>query len=433
MKRLLEAELIYGRLLPVDEPHLVERYNKALDGFGIRRTALTSFRIDMTGFSPEIADELGDRDYLDPNRVNRRFVIMTPEQVNLPVVHTSFSNTAALMHEFFSANARAINAITIRDALYGEIEDSVSVVNDIDDLLSINEVRFKVLSAEDMLGKAGELRTLVDRLKTVPNAWADDAMLNRMVDLAKQTGDIRQNALVPDQLVFRHEAYWANHFGGVYVFLDDKTTTVICDPTVPGFRRSRPWQVSYIALDDPKRIFDFLASTKRLELPRASWVEQSGLFQHRADMTVVNLVNQGDPTTDIEKADRIWLQTWMHRNADLVARDGTYPFLQEAIRTVAATGEIKINEVPADKRFLLVRAAPDHPDQWLVNRLISQMVPYDFVSRFVFDKQGFYAAYEQYSEKFRAYVVATLTRTYLQDKAAFRRKLFGIREDDANA
>ncbi|WP_411032968.1 DUF6638 family protein [Shinella sp. BYT-45] len=433
MKRLLEAELIYGRLLPIDEPHLVERYNKALDGFGIRRTGLSSFRIDMTGFSPEIADELGDRDYLDPNRVNRRFIIMTPEQVNLPVVHTSFSNTAALMHEFFSANARAINAITIRDALYGEIEDSVSVVNDIDDLLSINEVRFKVLSAEDMLGKAGELRSLVDRLKTVPNAWADDAMLNRMVELARQTGDIRQNALVPDQLVFRHEAYWANHFGGVYVFLDDRTTTVICDPTVPGFRRSRPWQVSYIALDDHRRIFDFLASTKRLELPRASWVEPSGLFQHRADMTVLGLVNRAEPTADLAKADRIWLQTWMHRNAALVARDGTYPFLQEAIRTVAATGEIKINDVPPERRFLLVRAAPDHPDQWLVNRLISQMVPYDFVSRFVFDKQGFYAAYEQYGEKFREYVVATLTRTYLQDKAAYRRKLFGIREDDANA
>ncbi|UPA23605.1 DUF6638 family protein [Shinella oryzae] len=433
MKLLLEAELIYGRLLPIDEPHLVERYNKALDGFGMRRTQLSRFRIDMTGFSPEIADELGDRDYLDPNRVNRRFIIMTPEQVNLPVVHTSFSNTAALMHEFFSANARAINAITIRDALYGEIEDSVSVVNDIDDLLSINEVRFKVLSAEDMLGKAAELRGLVDRLKTVPNAWSDDAMLNRMADLAKQTGDIRQNALVPDQLVFRHDAYWANHFGGVYVFLDDKTTTVICDPTVPGFRRSRPWQVSYIALDDHKRIFDFLASTGRLELPRASWVEPSGLFQHRADMTIVNLVNQADPTTDLEKMDRIWLQTWMHRNAGLVARDGTYPFLQEAIRTVAATGEIKIADVAPERRFMLVRAAPAHPDQWLVNRLISQMVPYDFVSRFVFDKQGFYTAYDQYSEKFRAYVVATLTRTYLQDKAAFRRKLYGIREDNPYA
>ncbi|KOF21242.1 hypothetical protein AC244_07755 [Ensifer adhaerens] len=429
MKRLLEAELIYGRLLDISEPHLIARYNKALQGFGLRPTALTRFSIDMTGFSPEIADELGDRDYLDPNRVNRRFIIMTPDQAELPVVHTSFSNTAALMHEFFNANSRAINAVTIKDALYGEIEDSVSIVDDIDDLLSINEVRFRVLSAEDMLGKAAELRGLVDRLKKVPTAWADDDMLNRMVELAKVTGDIRQNALVPDQLVFRHDAFWANHFGGVYVFLDEKTTTVICDPSVPGFRRSRPWQVSYIAIDDHARIYDFLASTKRLQLPQTSWVEDSGLYQHRADMVVRGLINDADPTTDLARADRIWLQTWMHRNAALVASDGAYPFLQEMLRTVQTTGSIRMQDVAPANRFMLVRASPTHPDQWLVNRLIAQLVPRDFVSRFVFDKQGFYDAYERYSEKFREYVVATLTGTYLKDKAAFRHKLYGLREE----
>ncbi|NRP70272.1 hypothetical protein ILFOPFJJ_01151 [Ensifer psoraleae] len=429
MKRLLEAELIYGRLLDISEPHLVARYNKALEGFGLKPTALDRFSIDMTGFSPEIADELGDRDYLDPNRVNRRFIVLTPAQVDLPVVHTSFSNTAALMHEFFNANSRAINAVTIKDALYGEIEDSVSVVEDIDDLLSINEVRFRVLSAEDMLGKATELRELVDRLKKVPTAWADDAMLNRMVELAKVTGDIRQNALVPNELVFRHEAFWANHFGGVYVFLDEKTTTVICDPSVPGFRRSRPWQVSYIAINDHARIYEFLARTSRLQLPQASWVQESGLFQHRADMIIRGLINDTDPTADLMNADRIWLQTWIHRNAALVSRDGTYPFLQEMTRTIAATGTITMAEVPPENRFLLVRAAPMHPDQWLVNRLISQLVPRDFVSRFVFDKQGFYDAYERYSEKFREYVVATLTSTYLKDKAAFRHKLYGLKEE----
>lgn len=429
MNRLLEAELIYGRLLDISEPHLIARYNKALQGFGLRPTALERFSIDMTGFSPEIADELGDRDYLDPNRVNRRFIIMTPDQAELPVVHTSFSNTAALMHEFFNANSRAINAVTIKDALYGEIEDSVSIVDDIDDLLSINEVRFRVLSAEDMLGKAAELRGLVDRLKKVPTAWTDDEMLNRMVELAKVTGDIRQNALVPDQLVFRHDAFWANHFGGVYVFLDDKTTTVICDPSVPGFRRSRPWQVSYIAIDDPARIYDFLASTKRLQLPQASWVEDSGLYQHRSDMVVRGLINDADPTADLARVDRIWLQTWMHRNAALVASDGAYPFLQEMLRTVQTTGSIRMQDVAPANRFMLVRASPTHSDQWLVNRLIAQLVPRDFVSRFVFDKQGFYDAYERYSEKFREYVVATLTGTYLKDKAAFRRKLYGLREE----
>ncbi|KQS99172.1 MULTISPECIES: DUF6638 family protein [unclassified Rhizobium] len=433
MKRLLEAELIYGRLLEISEPHLIARYNKALQGLGLRPTSLSSFQIDMTGFSPEIADELGDRDYLDPNRVNRRFIIMTPGQEELPVVHTSFSNTAALMHEFFSANARAINAVTIKDALYGEIEDSVSTVSDIDDLLSINEVRFRVMSAEDMLGKAAELRALVDRLKTVPTAWSDDAMLNRMVELAKLTGDIRENALVPDKLVFRHDAFWANHFGGVYVFLDEKTTTVICDPSVPGFRRSRPWQVGYISLSDPQRIYEFLASTNRLQLPQASWVESSGLYQHRCDMILRSLINTVDPTTDMGSVDAIWLQTWMHRNSARVAADGAYPFLQTMLRTVLSSGTIRMQDVAPEHRFLLVRAAPDHPDQWLTNRLISQLVPRDFVSRFVFDKQGFYAAYEHYSEKFREYVVATLTGTYLRDKVAFRKRLYGLKEDNSNA
>jgi hypothetical protein len=165
---------------------------------------LSSFRIDMTGFSPEIAEELNDPDYLDPNGVNRRFVILTPEQENLPVVHTQFSNTAALMHEFFDGNRRAMHAITIKDALFGEIEDPIAIVTGVEDLLAIEEVRFRVMSAEDMLGKATELRELVDRLKTSRDGWRDDDMLNRMVALARETGDIRQNALVPDKLVFTH-------------------------------------------------------------------------------------------------------------------------------------------------------------------------------------------------------------------------------------
>ena len=170
MDLLRENELIYGRLLTVSEPHLVERYNKALVAFGLQPTKLASFNIDRTGFSPEIAEELGDYQYLDPNEVNRRFIILTPDQVDLPVVHTAFSNTGQLLYEFFTSNSRAIDALTIKDVIYGEIEDSVAKVEDIEDLLTINQVEFRVLSAEDVLGKAAELATLTDRLKREPDA-----------------------------------------------------------------------------------------------------------------------------------------------------------------------------------------------------------------------------------------------------------------------
>lgn len=428
MDLLRENELIFGRLLPVDEPHLIDRYNKAMKAFGLKPTSLTQFDIDRTGFSPQVADELGDSDYLDPNGVNRRFIILTPSQADLPVVHTAFSNTSQLMFEFMSRNARAINALTIKDVIFGEIEDSVAKVEDIEDLLSINQVEFRVLSAEDVLGKAGELQKFVDRLKQEPEAWRDDAMLERMVELAKVTGDIRENALVPDQVIFRHEAFWTSHFGGIYVFIDPDTTTVISDPAAPGFRRSRPWQVSYLGIRDADRVFRFLAASGRLDLPRASWIETSNYLENRAEMAVRVLIHRQQPDLDFSKVDRVWLQTWIHSNADLINRDGTFPFLNAAKRELAQTGKLNLDDIPPQRRFLVVRAKPDHPDAWLTNRLISDFVPDDFVSRYVFNKQGFYADYEGWGEPWRAHVVDTLKSTYLKDKAALRLRLYGLQD-----
>lgn len=426
MKRLYDNDLIYGRLLAVNQPHLIERYNKALIAFGLPATKLETFEIDKTGFSPQIADELNDPAYLDPNGVNRRFIILTPSQSALPVVHTQFSNTEALMYEFFTSNARAINALTIKDVIYGEIEDNVATVNDIEDLLSIQQVEFKVLSADDVLGKAAELRMLVDRLKSEPEAWRDDAMLERMVDLAKVAGDIRENTLVPDKVVFRHNAFWTSHFGGCYVFVDEKMTTVIANPDAPGFRRSRPWQVAYLPIQDMARVYAFLAETGRLDPPRASWLEPSGFLEHRAEMAIRALLRQAEPDADLSRMDAVWLQTWMHRNARLINDDGVYPFLNSVKRDIAQSGHIDIRHIRDRFRFLLARARPDHKDAWLTNRLITEYVPSDFVSRYVFNKQGFYDDYEGYSEAFRHHVVETLKNTYLSEKAAFRKRLYGL-------
>ena len=433
MRRLVNSRLIFGNLLRVDAPHLIDRYNKALTAFGLPPTTMQSFRIDMTGYSPEIAEELGDQAYLDPNGVNRRFIILTPEQERLPVIHTQFSNTAGLMHDFFDGNRRVISAVTIKDALFGEIEETVAVVNDIEDLLKIDEVSFRVLSADGLLSKASELRLLVDTLTPSKDGWRDDAMLNRMVDLSHDTGDIRLNPLVPDKLVFPHKSYWAGHFGGIFLFHDGTGMTVICDREAPGFRRSRPWEVSYIDIRDQERIFDYLAKTGRLQLPQASWVETSGLYTHRALMAVHDLVRRTGPDLDLSGVDAVWLQTWIQRNARAIAEDGLYPFFQEALRALELGGAIRMSEISPGRRLLLVRADPAHEDKWLVNRLLARLSPFDFVSRFIFDKQGFYETYETYPENYRSHVVAHLSNTYLPDKAALRARLYGIdgARDDA--
>ncbi len=54
----------FTQLMIIDEPHLIERYNRALKAFELKPVKLDTFRIDMTGFSPEVAEVLGDVDIL---------------------------------------------------------------------------------------------------------------------------------------------------------------------------------------------------------------------------------------------------------------------------------------------------------------------------------------------------------------------------------
>lgn len=432
MQRLQSSRLIWGNLYPIDEPHLVERYAKALRAFGLAMPPLGRFEIDMTGWSREVGEALGDPDYLDPGGVNRRFIILSPEQARLPVVHSAFSNTGELMAEFFRANARVINALTIKDVIYGEIEDSIARVETMDDLLSIEEVTFRVLSADDTVRKAAELRTLSDRLRSEPDAWRDDAMLDRMVELARATGDIRRTELVPDVLVFRHEAFWSSHFGGVYVFHDEgsgpvPTIAVIGDPEAPGFRRSRPWQVAYIDIRDPGAVFDFLARSDRLEMPRDSWVEPSGYLKHRQAMALRDAVMRLAPNTDLDRLDEGAVRRFVRSRARELERDGLYPFLTEARRAIADRGRLDPSKVrEPERRFALVRANPEHEDRWLVNQLIAEFVPYDFVSTFVFHKPLFYERYQRMTDPARAHVVSTLESGYVADKRGFRRRLYGF-------
>ena len=164
----------------------------------------------------------------------------------------------------------------------------------------------------------------------------------------------------------------------------------------------------------------------RIELPRASWLETSGYLEHRAEMAIRALIRDNDPKADLSRADKVWFQTWIARNADLINKDGVFPFLNATKREIAQSGHVKIDEVFPQHRFLIVRARPDHPDAWLTNRLIADFVPSDFVARYVFSKQTFYKDYESWSEPWRAQVVDVLKSTYLKEKQAFRARLYGL-------
>ncbi len=414
----------FTQLMTIDEPHLVERYNRALKAFDLKPVKLDTFRIDMTGFSPEVAEALGDVDYLDHKKVNRRFIILSPEQVTLSVVHESFSNTRDLMLEFFERNRRVLYALTIKDVVFGEIEDNVFEIDDIDDLLSIEQVEFKIGTHENLTEKTNQLNMMIDRLLKQPDAWRDDGMLDEMVEIVKQTGDIRDNALVPEEVLFRHETFWASHFGGVYIFNDENLITVICDPSARGFRKSRPWQIGYIDINDRARVYDFLEKSDRLQKPAGSWIERSRLLEWRKHMAAIHMAaEQGDelPPTLINQT---WVRRWSRENRQLIRDDNRLPLIDWVYEQVEDWADIDMDDVEDGLKLLLCRANPDHQDMALVNRLISSYLPFDFITRFEFNRPNFHRDRETWSEEYSDFVAKTLENTYLKDRESVYEELY---------
>ena len=100
MKRLIEKGLMFGNLIEVSSPAWVERYKRAMKALTGQETRLADFHIDLSGYSPEIGDELGNNRYLDRSGRNRQFVLLTTQQ-----------KTALLLDMVFGGNPGDFRAV----------------------------------------------------------------------------------------------------------------------------------------------------------------------------------------------------------------------------------------------------------------------------------------------------------------------------------
>ncbi|MGR3406076.1 DUF6638 family protein, partial [Roseovarius indicus] len=130
MKRLITSGLMFGNLIHVDSPALVERYNRALKHLTGKETGLTDFYIDISGYSPEVGDELDDPLYLNHAGVNRQFILLTTAQKTAPLLDAKFSTSRGILRQFIEENEPALFALTARDAVAGELVNSVFDMSD---------------------------------------------------------------------------------------------------------------------------------------------------------------------------------------------------------------------------------------------------------------------------------------------------------------
>ncbi|WP_171133587.1 MULTISPECIES: DUF6638 family protein [unclassified Ruegeria] len=421
MIRLIEKGLMFGNLVHISSPALVERYNRALQHLSGKTTALTDFHIDISGYSPEIGQELGDPLYLNPNGVNRQFILLTTEQKRAPLLNVKFSTSRDILRDFIEQNEAQLFALTATDAVAGELVNSVFKLTTPADLLTLSKIEIEADTVGGTLRKAEQLAGMVEQFKTEEDAWFDDVLIARMIETAKDTGDVTRNPVRLRHTAFDQPNFWTAHYGGLYLFPDLEHPAAI-------YAGERPdgLPLDYVFhMSQHNQIAKFLNYNKLVEtIIEARGVDSAAILQQKMDFLTVSAAAHAD--VDLKGLDRRDLRHLARRHVDQLPE--AYHGLAQLLRWATDGGRWPRITSDHPAYFYTLRAA-NTPHRDLVNMLLTELAPLDPRQMFICHKELFYATYAQWPESKKAYVADFLAREYQLDKAGARAALFGHEPD----
>ena len=419
MHRLIEKGLMFGNLIRVDSAVLVERYNRALKHLIGRETSQKVFHIDISGYSPEIGDEFGDPLYLNHQGVNRQFILVTVDQVTAPLLNAKFSTSRGILKQFIKDNRAELFALTARDAVAGELVNSVYRADTPAKLFDIRVITVEADTTSGAVAEAKQLGALIDQFKTEPGGWYDDVLIARMIGMAKRTGDVIRNPVSLRQMSFAQDNFWTSHFGGMYVFrgLAHPAAIVASSKEQIG-ALPIPYTFDF---KDRSAIAKFLSLNNLVEpIMEARGVDAAAIIHQKMDFIVMSVA--AEMKEDLTGATRRDLRRMGRQYADRLPE--VWQGLAALLRWAEEDGPWPVitSEHPAYFYTLRARA---HVDADLVNMLLAELSPLDIRQLFICHKEAFYAAYAGWNDEKRAYVVDFLDREYQVDRAGTREALFG--------
>lgn len=423
MMRLLEKGLIFQELFQVDTPAMVARYNAALKKITGKETALSEFMIDISGFAPEIADEFDDPFYLNPQGVNRQFILLSTNQKNCPLLNAQFSTSREILKQFISDNEAQLFALTARDAVAGEMNNSVFRADHPSDLFKIRRITVEADTTASHLKDAAKLHKKIDRFMNVDDAWWDDVLISEMIALSEKTGDVTRNPISFDKVDYEQANFFTEHFGGIYVFRDTRVPAAICRR--PTIEVGKMPIANTLHFSDRRAIIQFLDENNLVEsVVQAKGLDATALLNQRLDFILINTAAEAG--ADVAGLSRTELRQLHRRHLPDLPEE--YHKLTEVLRWISQGGRQPVISRDSPAAFYILRAAPG-PDRALVNMLLAELCPHDIRQLYIVHKQAFLAAYQEWPENKREYVAEFLAREYLVDKVGAREALFG-RESD---
>ncbi|WP_439152405.1 DUF6638 family protein [Winogradskyella sp.] len=408
MNKLKQANLYRSELIPVSGK-LVERYNKCLRTLGFKETKLKSFSIDGVGWSPEVAEEKKDVQYLNHGDANPHGIIISPLQKGKPVYLPFHSFDREMMQHVFRTHGAKINDITRDSAICMDFDQDIDVFYEPMDILKYDDVSITFRLIDDLEEKQKEQLRLVDKFR-MGNNFIDENIHNELLDSAKTYGNLRNRDLRLHPLHFSTGSFYTRAFDGVYLLRDFIKPILVFEnkEVYKQAIKDTVHDVLIYHISQPELI-EKLKSHIIIECNLEAMVKTPNYDRIKKFELSQYLKDTEHPIKDILN-DKVLFKSYLNK-IDINARKrvmGVELYLEKLERSNAH----KIEDIVDQSLYFSLHQPHSslsaiHRD--LIHKLLINISPKDVLFLYWYDKEQFYKSYDTWDNSFRDWVIERIS------------------------
>ncbi|MEY8849131.1 DUF6638 family protein [Psychroserpens sp. XS_ASV72] len=407
MQKLKQANLYRSELIPISGK-LVERYNQCLKKLGFTETKLAKFSIDGIGWSPEIAEEKKDQNYLSNGESNPHGIIISPLQNNKPVYLPNHTFDRDMMQQVFKSYGDKINDITRDSAICLDFDQRIDAFYEPLDVLKYNVIHINFHLMNNLYHQQQEQFALIEKFKQGHN-FIDEDLHDQLLSSAKTYGDLRQRNLEIPGIDFKVSSFYTKAFGGVYVLRDFISPILVYEDMkwykeaikdtihdVLIFHISQPELLEKLR-DHIIIAYDLeeIVKTKRYER-----IKKYELASHLKDTH--------HPIRDILN-DPLLFKSYLNK-VDIDTRKKIMG-VERYLEKLEVSNQYKISDIIDEDLFDAMHEPhsslhPKHQD--LIWKLLVNISPKDVLFLYWYDKEEFYRLYETWDSSLQDWVIETI-------------------------
>lgn len=404
-----QSPLFSGGFLEVKRKKLVETYNACLRMINLPPTKRTSFRIDIWGWSPEIADDLGDEFYLSQNGPSNPYaIIVTPEQEQCKLHFPYYSFDEDLIKNVFATYRAPIADITTQQGIVMTVDQRISQYQNPFDLLLIDHFNIDFRATGGIIKAAKAQRELVHQLYNDDGAWKEFDIYEQLVDSSKSHGDLRYRSVEMEGMPYnRMSSFYTKAFGGVFVFrgLPSKQPLMVFEDEA--FMSETPSNsIRALHIRKTEELLTILLKEELVEFNRTNRQKLIDKLTRATQCQFTKAFAEGYPDNDVIDYNQ---QGYRSFENDLIKRallDQHYRDLRHATDLLQRDMLTSIGEYSSAMRLQLFLPFPWHQPELkeVVELLLLKMNPMDYLALYEWDEEAFFEQFMQWPETLQRYV-----------------------------